>query len=68
MTTAVKITNRGTHAIVVNVWETASPMSEGENVQRIDLQPGEESPSITIYGWRRGVTVLEAAATESTPS
>lgn len=59
MTTAVKIENTGTHDVKVNVWETSSPADEGKVVDSFDLKPGESTPSITIYSWRKGVTVLE---------
>lgn len=64
MTTQVKIANVGTHPICVNVWETDSPRNEGSTVERHDLAPGESSPPITIWGWRRGVTIMEMDTTD----
>lgn len=64
MTTNVKITNTGHYPVVVNVWEAKTPRDEGINIERIDLAPTEETHPITIYGWQRGITVLEAAPKE----
>lgn len=61
MTTTIKVENVGVHPVVVNVWETDNPTSDGSNVERFDLKPGEKSPGITIYNWRRGVTILETS-------
>lgn len=59
MTTAVTITNSGSHDVVVNVVETDSPRDDGKTVLRYDLSPGASTEPITIYGWRRYVNVLE---------
>lgn len=59
MTTAIKITNTGHYPVVANVWETNTPRDEGQTVERHELKPGESTPDITIYNWRRGVTILE---------
>lgn len=37
MTTHVKVTNSGHYPVVVNVWETDNPKTEGSNVERHDL-------------------------------
>lgn len=59
MTTSIKIINDGHFPVVVNVVEVDRYRDEGRNVQRFDLKPGEETPSITIYNWRRYVNILE---------
>lgn len=64
MTTHVKVTNSGHYPVVVNVWETDDPRTEGSNVGRLDLAPGETTPEIHVYSWRRGITILEAAPKE----
>lgn len=64
MTTSIKIVNDGHFPIVVNVVEVERYRDEGRNVQRFDLNPGEETPSITIYNWRRYVNVLESAVAD----
>ena len=56
----VRILNNGPTSIVVNVWETDSPRSEGHNVERYDLRPGQTSQAIEVRSWSRGITVLEA--------
>lgn len=64
MTTSVKIVNDGHYPIVVNVFERSAPGTEGTNVEKHDLKPGETSPSITIYGWRRSINILEVAVAD----
>lgn len=59
MTTSIKVVNDGHYPVVVNVVECSKIGDEGNTVERHDLKPGDESPSITIYGWRRYVNVLE---------
>lgn len=59
MTTSIKIVNDGHFPVAVNVVECERYRDEGRNVQRFDLKPGETSPSITIYNWRRYVNILE---------
>ena len=64
---SVRIVNDGPSALVVNVWETLTPASFGQNVERFDLAPGETSPAIEVRSWSRGVTVLEAIPAEGKP-
>lgn len=61
MTTSVKVLNDGHYPVVVNVVECERYRDEGKTVERHDLKPGETSPTITIYGWRRYINVLETA-------
>lgn len=62
MTTKVRIENTGHLPIVVNVWEAEAQHIEAKNIERYDLAPGEKTPDLTIWSWRRGVTILEAGA------
>jgi len=65
---SIRIVNDGLNAVVINVWETLTPESPGENVERYDLAPGETSQSIEIRSWQRGVTIMEAVPREGKPS
>lgn len=68
MTTNAKIENTGHYEIVVNVCEVSSPDAKETTVERYGLKPGESSPSIVIYGWRRFITILEMAPREAAPA
>lgn len=59
MTTSIKIVNDGHYPVVVKAVECERPRDLGTAVEQHDLQPGESSPSITVYGWRRYVIVGE---------
>lgn len=57
MTTHIKVTNTGHFPVVANVWEAHQDTEKV--VERHELKPGDSTPEIVIYSWRRGVTVLE---------
>ncbi len=64
---SIRIINDGPVPVVVNIWETVTPASDGENVERIDLALGESTRPIEIRSWSRGVTVMEAIPAEGKP-
>lgn len=66
MTTEVEIKNvsENKSPIIVNVWETESPRNVGKNVERHNLLFGQ-SVMVRIWGWQRGITIIEADTMDS---